>query len=173
MRSSLSSMTLLAMILFIAPIHAQTPDAAATTAAPKEMIVYDTALGDGWQNWSWAKAELSVELSGSARKPIKVTAGPWQAMYLHHEAFNTTGLKKLSLLIQGSAPDGEVRIFALTDGKIIGEGYLVKLGNTGWKQVEQPLSVLGAEDKVIDGLWVQNATGADLPKFYVTEIKLQ
>ena len=80
---------------------------------------------------------------------------------------------KLSLLIQGSAPDGEVRIFALTDGKIIGEGYLVKLSNSGWKLVEQPLSILGAEDKVIDGLWVQNASATDLPKFYVTEIKLQ
>ena len=106
------------------------------------MVVYDTALANGWQNWSWAKADLGVELSGSARKPIRVVAGPWQAMYLHHEPFNTTGLKKISFLIQGSAPDGDVRLFALENGKPIGEGYLIKLGNTGWKQVEQPLSVL-------------------------------
>jgi hypothetical protein len=147
---------------------AQTTD----TAAPA-MTVYDTALAAGWQNWSWAKAELSVELSGSARKPIKVEAGPWQALYLHHDAFSTAGLRKLSLLIQGSAPDGLVRIFALAEGKPIGEGYLVKLSNTGWKQVEQPLSVLGAEEMMIDGIWVQNASATDLPKFYVTEIKLQ
>ena len=173
MRSLLTFMTSIAMVLFAAEVLAQTPEAAAASAAPKEMLVYDTALADGWQNWSWAKTELSVELSGSARKPIRVTAGPWQALYLHHEPFNTAGLTKLSLLIQGSAPEGEVRVFALADGKIIGEGYLVRLSNTGWKQVEQPLSVLGAEDKVIDGLWVQNASAADLPKFYVTEIKLQ
>ena len=173
MRNLQTFMTSIVMTLCFASVHAQAPDTAATTTATKEMLVYDTALAEGWQNWSWAKADLSVELSGSARKPIRVTAGPWQALYLHHEPFSTTGLLKLSLLIQGSAPDGEVRIFALTDGKIIGEGYLVKLGNSGWKLVEQPLSVLGAEDKVIDGLWVQNASGADLPKFYVTEIKLQ
>jgi len=173
MRSLLTFMTSIAMVLFAAEILAQTPEAAAASTAPKEMLVYDTALADGWQNWSWAKADLSVELSGSARKPIRVTAGPWQALYLHHEPFNTAGFKKLSLLIQGSAPEGEVRVFALADGKIIGEGYLVRLSNTGWKQVEQPLSVLGAEDKVIDGLWVQNASAADLPRFYVTEIKLQ
>ena len=29
------------------------------------------------------------------------------------------------------------------------------------------------EDKMIDGIWVQNASGADLPKFYVTEIHFQ
>jgi hypothetical protein len=138
-----------------------------------EKPIYDTALAPGWQNWSWAKTELSVTLSGSARKPIKVEAGPWQALYLHHDAFSTTGLSKISLLLQGSAPDGQVRIFALAEGKPLGEGYLVALNNTGWKLVEQPLAILGAEDKTIDGIWVQNASAADLPKFYVTEIKLQ
>lgn len=161
-------------MFFASAAFSQAPaEAVPAESAAKERVVYDTALADGWQNWSWAKAELSVELKGSARKPIRVTAGPYQALYLHHEAFSTAGYKMLTLLIQGSAPDGEVRLFALADGKVIGEGYLVKLGNTGWKQVEQPLSVLGAEDKVIDGLWVQNASGADLPKFYVTEIKLK
>ena len=66
-----------------------------------------------------------------------------------------------------------MRLFALAEGKPIGEGYLIKLSNTGWKKVEQPLSVLGAEDKMIDGIWVQNASATDLPKFYVTEIVLQ
>jgi hypothetical protein len=154
----------------IAPAaFAQTPEDIAAT----EMLVYDTALAPGWQNWSWAKAELSAEVKGTARKPIKVEAGPWQALYLHHDSFSTTGFRKLSLLIQGSAPDGQVRIFALAEGKPIGEGYLLKLSNSGWTLVEQPLATLGAEDKMIDGLWVQNATGSDLPKFYVTEIKLQ
>ena len=112
-------------------------------------------------------------IKGSARKPIKVEAGPYQALYLQHAAFPTNGLSKLSLLIQGSAPDGEVRLFMLTDGKVNGEGKLVKLANTGWTQVVVPLVTLGAEDKLIDGIWVQNATGGDLPRFYVTEIRIE
>jgi hypothetical protein len=148
------------------------PPVTADIPLPAQMLVYDTALAPGWQNWSWAKADLSVELSGGTRKPIRVVAGPYQALYLHHDAFSTKGMTKLSLLIQGSAPDGEVRIFALIDGKVASEGKLLKLGNTGWTQVVTPLATLGAEDKMIDGLWVQNATGADLPKFYVTEIKI-
>jgi hypothetical protein len=35
-----------------------------------------------------------------------------------------------------------------------------------------PLVTLGVEDQTIDGFWVQNVTAADLPKFYVTEIKI-
>jgi len=138
----------------------------------KEVLVYDTALAPGWQNWSWAKTDLSVELTGSARKPIRVVAGPWQALYLQHEPFSTTGMTKLSLLVQGSAPDGEVRIFALIDAKVVGEGKPVKISNTGWTQVVVPLVTLGVEDKVMDGIWVQNASAGDLPKFYVTEIKI-
>ena len=111
--------------------------------------------------------------AGSVRRPIKVEAGPWQALYLHHDAFSTAGYKQLGLLIQGSAPSGEVRVFALTDGKVNSEGRLVRLGNTGWTQVVMPLAELAAEDKMIDGIWVQNSSGVDLPKFYVTEIKLE
>ena len=151
---------------------AEEPKAATEVAPVQPMTVYDTALAAGWDNWSWAKAELSVELSGSPRRPIKVEAGPWQALYLHHAPFNTSGLKKISLLIQGSVPDREVRLFMLTDGKPNGEGKVVKISNTGWTQVVVPLATLGAEDKVVDGIWVQNASATDLPKFYVTDIRL-
>jgi hypothetical protein len=138
-----------------------------------EMTVYDTQLGEGWENWSWAKAELSVELAGSPRKPIKVEAAGWQALYLHHAPFNSTGLKKIDFLIQGSAPAGEVRLFMLTEGKPNGEGKVVKLSNTGWTKVEVPLVNIAADDKQIDGIWLQNASADPLPKFFVTEMRIQ
>jgi hypothetical protein len=136
------------------------------------MTIYENALGEGWENWSWAKTELGLEITGSPRKPIKVEAEGWQALYLHHAPFNTTGLKKLSFLIQGSEPDKEVRVFMLGEGKPLGEGKLVKFSNTGWTQVVVPLATLDADEKVIDGIWMQNTSDSVLPKFYVTEIKL-
>jgi hypothetical protein len=137
------------------------------------MSIYDTALGAGWENWSWAKTELSVDLGGSARKPIRVAAAPWASLYLHHAPFSTKDYRKLDLLIQGSVPDRDVRVFLLTDGKVNGEGKLVKISNTGWTKVEVPLATLASEDKMVDGLWVQNASATDLPKFYVTDISLR
>src|SRR5262245_47906719 len=86
---------------------AQTPEPAApaetAAPAPREWVIYDKKLAEGWQNWSWAKTELSIEITGSQRKPIRVEAGPWEALYLQHPAFNTAGYKLLTLLIQGSA----------------------------------------------------------------------
>jgi hypothetical protein len=145
-------------------------DAAATATQP--ITVYDTALAPGWENWSWAKTELGIELGGSPRRPIRVVAEKYQALYLHHAPFSTSGLKRISFLIQGSVPDREVRVFALTDGKTVGDGKLVKIGNTGWTDVKIPLVTLGVEDQTIDGFWIQNPTDVALPKFYVTEIRL-
>jgi hypothetical protein len=152
------------------------PDTRAATANAVEptlpMSVYDVMLGPGWENWSWAKTDLSIELGGSPRRPIRVAAQAWQALYLHHAAFLTTGLSKLSFLIQGSVPDREVRAFMLTNGKIVGEGKVVKISNTGWTNVVIPLATLGVEDTLVDGIWIQNASETELPKFYVTDIRL-
>ena len=166
--------TIVMGILSIGAALAEVPAAATdTVAAASEKIIYDKALAEGWQNWSWAKTTLSAELAGSARKPIKVEAGPWSALYLHHTPFSTEGWTKLAFLIQGSTAGGEVRAFALVDGKIASDGYPIKLGNSGWTQVEIPLITLGVENKLTDGIWLQNTSGVELPKFYVTEIKLK
>ncbi|MDF3020531.1 MAG: hypothetical protein K0Q92_1834 [Steroidobacteraceae bacterium] len=114
-------------------------DASPVVAPAQPVTVYDTALAPDWENWSWAKAELSIELGGSPRRPIKVVAGPWEALYLHQP---------------------------------VGEGKLLKIGNTGWTDVQVPLATLGVENKVIEGIWVQNASAIELPKFYVTDIRL-
>lgn len=158
-----------ALLAFGAPVY---PADARKAEPAAEMIVYENELGPGWENWSWATNELSVELSGSPRRPIRVEAAPWTALYLHHAPFSSTGLKKISFLIQGTVPEAEVRLFALIDGKVVGEGRAVKFKNTGWTKVEVPLVTLGVEDKVIDGFWLQNGSANDLPKFFVTDIRL-
>lgn len=156
-----------------AALAAGVVQAAEPAKAPVAPIdVYQTALGDGWDNWSWAKTELSVELNGSPRKPIRVEAAGWQALYLHHAPFDTTGLRKINFLVQGSAPAGELRLFMLTDGKPNGDGKIVKLSNTGWTKVEVPLANIASEDKLVDGIWLQNASADALPKFFVTDIRI-
>jgi hypothetical protein len=160
------------LTLGISMVNAADNEKNDATPPTQPMPVYENALGEGWENWSWAKTELGLEIAGSARKPIKVEAEGWQALYLHHAPFDPRGLRKLNFLIQGSAPDKEVRVFMVSEGKPIGEGKPVKFSNTGWTQVVVPLATLGAEDKLIDGLWIQNASAEVLPKFYVTEIRL-
>lgn len=134
--------------------------------------IYSTQLENGWQDWSWAKSERGIEIEGSPRKPIRVEAGGYQALYLHHEPITLTGFSKLRFLLQGSKPGGKVKVLALAGGKPVNDGATLELKADGWTDVQLPLDRLGAADKPIDGFWIQNAGGEALPPFYVTEVKL-
>jgi hypothetical protein len=150
---------------------AAAPRAVAPAAA--KMVIYDSALATGWQNRSSAAAELGVEVNGTTRRPIRVEAGQGQALRLQRAPFSTTGYRTLSLLLQGVAPGGQkLRIVTLSGGQPTGEGRVVTLGQSGWTLVEVPLVLLGAEDKMLDGISVQNASDKALPRFYVTDIAL-
>jgi hypothetical protein len=151
--------------------------AAAQPAMPAgSMSIYGTALGEGWSNWSWAKTTLSLELTGSARRPIKVEAGPWQAAYLHHDPFPTAPYRGLHFLIQGAAPGGQaIAVMATIGGKPVpGKVKSLKLAAGGWLEARVPLGALGAANATIDGFWFQNASPEAAPApFYVTEVYLE
>ncbi len=147
--------------------------AAEAETAVKEMVIYDTALAPGWENRSSAKAELGIELTGSPRRPIAVQAAPGTGLQLQHEPFSTEGFEAVEFLIQGTAPSSDVRLVALAGGKPLGEGVAITMTNKGWTRVVRSLADLGAENMQIDGIALQNASGAELPKFVVTDIKLK
>lgn len=152
----------------------ETPAPAAAPAATGPMNIYQNELGAGWDNRSSAQVELGVD-AGSARKPIRVEAGPWQSLHLHHAPFSTAPYRSLNLLIQSTPPGGQpVRVIALTDGKPLSEtGKVVTLKAGGWTQVVIPLANLNAENATIDGIWVQNGTDQPLQTFYVSDIVLK
>ncbi|MCW3834971.1 hypothetical protein ACFQ1E_02080 [Sphingomonas canadensis] len=160
------------------------PAKAEAPAAGPEATVYDNALGPGWENWSWAATELSVD-TGTARKPIRVEAKGYQGLYLRHAPFSTAPYRGISMLIQVVGGEAEVRVIAIADGKPIPDPAkpaqnneptprmkLVALKPGGWTKVVVPLDTLGAKDRTIDGFWVQNNSGADAPKFYVADVQL-
>lgn len=158
---------------------------AQTTPAPAAdpiATVYDKELGPGWQNWSWATVELSAD--AGAHKPIKVEAKGWQALYLHHEAFDTTPYRGITMLLQSTGGDATYRIVAIVDGKPVIDpktatssdpqplGHVVTVSPGGWKQVQVSLLDLGVDKARIDGFWIQNATGQDAPPLYVADVTL-
>jgi hypothetical protein len=154
------------------------PGATAPHAGPPDgaLAIYGTALGDGWSNWSWGKTTLSLELNGSARRPIKAEPKGWEAVYLHHEPFATAPWRGLHFLIQGASPGGQqVAVMATVGGKPVPDKVKsLKLAAGGWTEVRVPLTALGAANATIDGFWFQNASPDPGPApFYVTEIYLE
>jgi hypothetical protein len=167
----------LAALLAAPAAFAQNAPAPTDNAA---MIVYDKALAPGWQNWSWAKTEVSTETG--ARKPLLMDAQGYGGVFLHHEPFSTAPYRSLEMLIQVVGEPAQVRIMVTVGGKPIQDGdkveyghpvakiKLVKLAPGGWTKVVIPLGAIGAENVTIDGVQVMNDSGQQAPHIYIADI---
>ncbi|MCW3847000.1 hypothetical protein OF829_07090 [Sphingomonas sp. LB-2] len=156
---------------------AQTSPAPAPAAPAADSVanIYGTALGPGWQSWPWTgtTSELSLDLNGSARKPIKVQPGSWGALYLHHDPFDTTPYRGITFLIQVVSAPMKVQVIGLVGGKPVpGKSKVIEVAPGGWKKVEFSLADIGADKVQLDGLWFQNFSAEPGPAFYITEISL-
>jgi len=173
-----------ALTLAATPAFAQTtPAPAAAPAADSVATVYDKALGAGWENWSWAKTELSADVG--THKPIMVDAQAYGGLFLHHAAFSTQPYRALSMLIQVVGGPAKVRVMVTVNGKGIPDGdkmeggqpvtkmKLVTLAPGGWTQVLIPLATIGAENVTADGVMVMNDSGEPAPHIYVADISFK
>lgn len=152
----------------IAAIATTLPVLAQTTSP---FVVYDDELKNGWQNWSWAKVDLSAPVGGA--KPIRVQGEPWSGLAMHHDAFSTAPFSKVSFYINGGSEGGQnLTVKAMADGKPLELGYTIQPKAKSWAVVEVPLKEIGAVNKTIDGLVLQG--GADSYKpYYVTRIQFE
>ena len=148
--------------------------ASATVPAGGGSVVYADKLENGWQSWSWAAtdfASTSPVRSGSA---IRVAAGPWQALYLHHAPFNASAYTAVTFWVHGGSTGGQkLCVKALQSGVPQAAVFLDPLPAGKWQSVTislRDLGVAGALD--LDGLWVQDASGTTQPAFSVDEIAL-
>lgn len=145
------------------------------------MVVYDKALASGWENWSWAKTEVSADI-GSAHKPLLMDAQGYGGVFLHHAPFSTAPYRSLEMLIQVVGGPAQVRVMVTIGGKPVPDGdkvengypvakmKLVKLAPGGWTKVVIPLGTLGAENVTIDGVQVMNDSGQQAPHIYIADV---
>lgn len=136
-------------------------------------LIYDDQLRNGWEDYSWCEADwkTSQPVHGGAHC-ITTKAGPWQALFFHHEPFNSARFKKLSLWIHGGDGLKKLSLAATVKGKPRPSVTLSVPGG-GWTEVVQSLETLGvAGDSSFDGFWVQDATGTSQGDFYVDDIRL-
>ena len=150
-------------LLGAASVHAQT--------APAPIVVYNDALGEGWQNWSWATVTLQVPAGGV--QPIKVEGGPWSALALHHDPIFTKGYSKITFFINGGVDGGQsVAVKVLVNGKAVDSNYVISPKAKTWSPVSVPLKEIGGQDVNIDGIWFQGQADAYKP-YYVDKIEIE
>jgi hypothetical protein len=150
--------------------------------AQSNQTVYDDALQNGWENWSWSATDLnSTDYLHSGSHSVKVTyTAAYQGFYLHHAAFSTSPYSSLTFWINGGATNGRnINVQALlNDTAQAGvplNSYISggSVAANAWRQVTIPLSALGAASAAnMTGFWLQDGSGGAQPAFYVDDISL-
>jgi len=149
-----------------------------TSSAQTNETIYDSALENGWQNWSWAT--VSVTATSPVRTgytdSISVSCAAYTALYLEHQDFDSTLFTNISFWLNGGPAGGQV----LTIEATLGGNATSSTTNIGplasgsvWQQFTVPLSALGASAQPnLNGFWIFNNTANTIPTFYVDDMVL-
>ncbi len=156
---------ILLLVGFVGSVFAQT-----------DQLIYSNSLNNGWQNWSWATVDLSNSSPvHSAPCSISVTAAGYQALYLAHDPFDTSGYTNLTFWIRGDPVGGQkLQVQAVLNGVAQTIVALPTLSATNaWQQITLSLASLGAANKTnMTGFWIQDYSGTNAPTYYVDDIAL-
>jgi hypothetical protein len=148
-------------------------------AAKADQIIYDDALENGWENWSWSTT-LNFNYtgtyvhSGTASISATITNG-WSALSLWHSAQDSSAYTNLTFWINGGATGGQqLQIYAELSSGTQSAISLPTLPADTWQQMNFSLSALGvANQPDFIRFSIQDRSGAAEPTFYVDDITLQ
>jgi len=138
--------------------------------------IYTDSLQNGWQNWGWATLNYNNPApvhSGSASIAVTIVS-PWQAIYIAHNAFDSSPYTNLTFWINGGAGGGQqLPVQGHSGGVAQVKVLLPPLAPNSWQQVTVSLAALGVDNHAdMDGFWIQDRVGAAQPVFYVDDITL-
>ena len=149
---------------------------ASSSLAQSDLPIYTDSLLNGWQNWSWAVVNLNNPTpvhSGTAS--ASVTADAWEAIDLHHDAFDPSAYSDLVFWMHGGAAGGQLlQVQALRYGVAQPAVALAALPANKWQQFVIPLATLGvASQPDFDGFWIQDRSAQTRPAFFVDDVSLK
>lgn len=148
-------------------------------AAP--LPVYRDALESGFADWSWGTrnlAQTAVVHGGSAA--ISFEPDGWAGLYLHRDAgIDLAEHDALELWVRGAGTGAQqVTVALLSGGAVAGSASLAPFVAGGsvpagsWAKATVPFSALGVTSGLLDGFWLQDASGVNQPTLYVDDVQL-
>jgi peptidoglycan/xylan/chitin deacetylase (PgdA/CDA1 family) len=151
-----------------------------TTPPPSAgTVVYDDAMGSGFQNWSWATHDLdqsAIVHAGSTA--ISFEPDYWEALMFHHSGLDLSQYQSIELWVHGGATGGQQLRLALYNGATpLGSinlatalGHAIPAGT--WEKVTIPLSALGVTSGTVDDIYLMDDSGSNQATVYVDDFVL-
>ena len=149
---------------------------AACLFAQADQPIYTDSLQNGWQNWGWATLNYNNTTPvHSGADSISVTIGTaWQAIYIAHNAFDSSSYTNLTFWINGGSSGGQqLLVQGHAGGAAQASVNLAPLAANTWVKVSVSLADLGIANRPdMDGFWIQDRVGGTQPTFYLDDITL-
>lgn len=154
-----------------------------TLASAQNAVVYDDALGPGFQNWSWATVNLSVNNPVHAGQfAISMEPDNFEGLY-----FASPGVVRsfadydgLRLWVHGGSAGGQnLRLVFQLGQTIVFERPLAQIVSGGalvagqWRQGFQSFAGAGAPVGSFDGIILQDGSGANQSPIFVDDVTLE
>ncbi|TSC26020.1 polysaccharide deacetylase family protein [Corallococcus sp. Z5C101001] len=142
-------------------------------------VVYDDAMGSGFQDWSWATHDLDQSVTvHSGATAIGFEPDFWEALMFHHAGLDLSLYQSVDLWVHGGTTGGQQVRLALYNGSTprgsmnlaTALGHPIAAGT--WQKVSIPLSALGATSGTVDDLYVMDDSGANQGTLYVDDFIL-
>lgn len=155
--------------------------AGASRAVAQSHMLFDDALQNGWENYSWATVNLNAASPARGTKSISVNAPPFTALYFHHAALDVAAYESFSFWVHFGAASfgpGPLVVQVVLEGGA--EGPTVALtaaqlppDTATWTQAVVPLSSLGIPaGSRVTGFYIRNFSNNTLPVFHVDDVAL-
>ena len=154
--------------------------ALAATATPAEradapLVIYGDALGDGWQDWSWAEHNLAATSQvHSGKYALSLVPRENRGVYLHNDGLNTAGYGALTFYVHGRSA---LNICLVDEDKKFKPSVPLRRylhGGEAWALVTIPLADLGAarDGETITGVVFQADGQSAQPTVTLDDIAL-
>jgi endoglucanase len=145
--------------------------------ATSNMVVYDNALRNGWQDWSWGTRNFANTFpTHSGTKSISFVANEWAGLYFHSSTnFNPYKYQNIRFWVHGGSNSNQALRVLLYGTNVSPVGKQVALptaiqANTWVRQVI-PISAFGlASTTLISGFAIQANTGGVQGTIYVDNV---
>jgi hypothetical protein len=139
--------------------------------------IYTDSLQNGWQDWGWATLNYnnaSPVHSGSKSVAVTIADNSYQAIYIAHNAFDSTPYASISFWVNGGPTGGQqLQIQAILGTAAQTAVKLPLLATNSWQKINVSLVSLGvAAQPNFSGFWIQDRIGAAQPTFYLDDITL-
>jgi alpha-L-arabinofuranosidase len=138
------------------------------------MAVYDDALVNGWQNWSWdttVGTETTIVNSGASSMAVTLAGG---GLSLHHDDIDTQSYQSLTFWINGGPVGGQLLALNIErdDGVRPALALSPLVANT-WQKVTISLADIGAVNiPDLNRLTFREVSGGSTATFYLDDVRL-